>query len=306
MSLEHESHWLGYPVKPFDPAEKTRDFAGTIYRIAMEWDSEGTLEERFAQFLDAPGSAETPALIFGLFGEHDSTPEPVVEAMVAARQRLPNLKGIFLGDIVSEENEISWIQQGDVSPLFQAFPELEHFRVRGGNGLTLGRIRHQKLKSLVVETGGLSAAVLNDVAASTLPALEHLELWLGSDSYGWDGTIADVQPFLDGNLFPSLRYLGLRDSEISDAIAVAAAKAPILHQLETLDLSMGTLGDEGGRALLASPAIKKLRKLDLHYHFMSDAVMAQFKALGIVVDVSEQEEADEYDGESHRYVAVSE
>ena len=306
MSLEHESHWLGYPVKPFNPDDRAKDYRGTIYRLAAEWDDKQPLVDRFAQFLEDPASVETPAIIFGLFGESDTSSEPLVEALVAARQRLPKLKGIFLGDIVSEENEVSWIQQGDVSPLFQAYPALEHFRVRGNTGLTLGRIQHEKLKSLVVETGGLSVSVIADVVACSLPALEHLELWLGDEGYGWDGTLADVQPLLDGGLFAKLKYLGLRDSQIADEIAVAAAVARILSQLETLDLSNGTLGDKGAEALLNSPAIKSLRKLDLHYHFMSPKTAARFASLGIEVDVSDQQAPDSYDGEEHRYVAVSE
>jgi hypothetical protein len=306
MLSEHARKWLGYPVELFNSEKPPKDYAGTIYRLAAEWEDDESLVDRFATFLENPASAETPAIIFGAFGEHDSTSAPVVEALVAARQRLPKLRGVFLGDILSEENEISWIQQGDVSPLFLAYPELEHFRVRGNTGLTLGRLEHQKLKSIIVETGGLSMAVVTDVIASRLPSLEHLELWLGEENYGWDGTVADLQPLLDGGLFPKLKYLGLRDSEIADEIAAAIADAPVLDRLETLDLSMGTLSDEGAKALLASPRIKSLRKLDLHYHFISEEVSARFRSLGIEVDVSDVQEADKYDGESHRYVAVSE
>ncbi len=281
-------------------------YATTVYRLASEWESEQPLAEQFDDFLQDPASAETPAIIFGLFGEHDSSSEPLVAALVAARQRLPKLKGIFLGDIISEENEISWIQQSDVSPLFQAYPALEHFRVRGGSSLTLGRVRHDKLKSLVIETGGLGVDILADVLASTLPALEHLELWLGDENYGWDGAVADLQPLLEGELFPALKHLGLRDSEIADEIAEAIATAPILSRLETLDLSLGTLGDKGAAALLTSPAIKALRKLDLHHHYMSAAMMARISSLGIQVDFSGQEKPDIYKGEENRYVAVSE
>ena len=69
---------------------------------------------------------------------------------------------------------------------------------------------------------------------------------------------------------------------------------------------MGTLGDKGAEALLNSTAIRSLRKLDLHYHFMSPKTAARFGSLGIEVDVSDQQSADSYDGEEHRYVAVSE
>jgi len=306
MIREHATEWLGYPVELFSPEEEAPDYKNKVYRLTVDWDSEESLVELFARFLENPESAETPAIIFGLFGEHDTTPEPLVEALVAARQRLTKLKGIFLGDILSEENEISWINQSDVSPIFGAFPELEHFRARGNNGLTIGRIRHEKLKSLVIETGGLSVSVVRDVCASKLPALEHLELWLGDPNYGWDGTVEDLKPLFSGELFPKLKYLGIRDSVIQDEIAIAISRSPILGRLEVLDLSLGTLGDEGGQALLDNPEIKKLRKLDLQHHYLSENLEARFRALGIEVDLSDKEKEEEYRGEKNRYVAVSE
>lgn len=303
MILGNLTEWLGYPVEVYLPGKTTPDYQNKVYRIASEYDDEETLEDKLAQFLDAPGSADTSAIIIGLFGEHDATPQPCVEMLVAARQRLPKLRGLFIGDIVSEENEISWIQQTDLSPLFSAFPKLETFRARGGNGLGLGRINHPNLRTLIVESGGLPVTVLRDVLNSKLPALEHLELWLGTENYGWDGAVEDLDPLFTGDLFPKLKYLGLRDSEIADAIAVRLARAPILHRLEVLDLSLGTLGDEGARALLASPAIKSLKKLDLHRHYISPDVMSALKASGLNVDLSDPEDEDS-DGD--RYVAVGE
>lgn len=303
MISDHATEWLGYPVELYDPEGGAPDYKNKIYRLALDWDSEATLVDLFAQFLEDPASSETPGIIFGLFGEHDSSSAPIVEALVAAHHRLPNLKGIFLGDILSEENEISWIIQSDVSSLFHAYPALEHFRVRGNNELSLGRIKHDKLKSLVVETGGMSVSVVRDVLNSQLPALEHLELWLGSDNYGWNGTIDDLKPLIQGSLFPNLKYLGLRDSEITDDIAKVIASSPILQRIEVLDLSLGTLGDEGAQALVTSPAIKSLKKLDLHHNYLSDEVRAKFQSLGIEVNTDSD---GAYGDEDDRYVAVSE
>ena len=201
---------------------------------------------------------------------------------------------------------MSWINQGDVSPLWAAFPKLEHFRIRGSNGLNLGALEHANLKSLVIECGGLPVSVIHEITASTLPALEHLELYLGTDSYGWDGSVADLQPILSGNLFPKLTYLGLRNAEIADDVAAAVAQAAIVERIKVLDLSLGALTDTGAKALLESSAILKLEKLDLHHHFMSSEVAAQLKALPIDVDVSEQLQEDRYGDDVYRYIAVSE
>ena len=236
----------------------------------------------------------------------DETSAPVVEALVAARDRLPKLRAIFFGDIIGEECEISWIRQSDVSPLFTAYPQLEHFCVRGAEGLSLGSLKHGRLKSLIIQSGGLGANVVREVAAADLPELEHLELWLGEENYGGDATVADLTPILDGGLFPKLRRLGLRDSQIADQIALAVATAPVVERIRVLDLSLGALTDEGAAALLGSPAIARLEKLDVHHHYCSEEMTAKLQSLGVEVDASEREEPDVYGDEVWRYVSVGE
>ncbi len=310
MISEHATNWLGFPVKQFDAdlaEEGVSDYASTIYRLTLDYDSEVDFPTLFSRFLANPASAQTPAIIIGQFHGDDPSEgsEEVVQLLVSAKAKLPNLRGIFLGDLVSEENEISWIVQSDVSPLLVAYPQLQHLRIRGTGELSLGdRLVHQKLKSLTIETGGLPVRLLQEVLASQLPALESLELWLGTDAYGGDATIEDLRPLLSGNLFPGLKHLGLRDSEIVDEIAAALASAPLLSRLESLDLSLGTLSDEGGQALLDNPAVKRLKKLDLHRHYLSEGMMRELKRAfpGVNVDDPEGSDTDADD----RYVAVSE
>jgi predicted DNA-binding WGR domain protein len=297
------------------PSGKKRPAEGAlpvIYRVAItftdDYETEHSLTDNLAAFLAEPAAERAQGLVIGMWGSPDAAPQdsaPVVEALVAARDKLPNLKYLFLGDIVTEENEVSWIQQSDVSPLFEAYPRLEEFRVRGTSDLSLGTLRHKNLKTLAIETGGLPVRVLREVCAAKLPALEHLELWLGEENYGWDGTVEDLKPILSGKLFPKLRYLGLRDSAIANEVAAAVAAAPVLKKVRVLDLSLGNLGDEGAEALLKSPAVAKLEKLDIHHHFVSDAVVARLKALGIEVDAREHMKPWDFDPD-YRYIAVGE
>lgn len=310
MISEHATEWLGFPVRMFDEklSEKgISDYANTIYRIALDWDAEADFPTLFSRFMSNPASAQTPALIIGQY--HGDDPEqgsePVVESLVSAQAKLPNLRGIFIGDIISEENEISWINQSDISPLLAAYPDLEHLRLRGTGGLSFGgQLVHQNLKSLTIETGGLPPELFEEVLASQLPALELLELWLGTPEYGGDITAQNLQSLLSGKLFPTLKHLGLRDSQIADEIASALASAPILSRLNSLDLSLGILGDEGGKALLANPLLKSLKKLDLHRHFLSKQVMDALKREFANVNVDDPQ-GDDTDKED-RYVAVSE
>ena len=309
---EHATEFAGKPVIEWEPGTRLVDPADNAYRVALSYEqSEGgaSWEEKFGALLDEPGAGEVTALVVGVWGDLTGPlggSGEVVAALAAAADRLPGLRALFLGDILSEEHEISWIEQSDVSPLFAAYPQLEHFRVRGGNGLRLGTLRHAHLKSLVVESGGLDASVVRDVTSSELPALEHLELWLGDENYGGNAEIIDLAPLFTGKLFPNLAYLGLRDSQLSDAIAVAAAHSPVIERLRVLDLSLGTLSDNGAAAFLASHAAARLELLDIHHHFCSDEMIRKLEAAGIKVDAGDQQEPDEDGDDLYRYVAVSE
>jgi hypothetical protein len=304
---EHDTSLAGEPVIDWNPSKP--DPNHTTYRISLSYDDEGVQwTDRFAAFLDAVPTQQLKGLVVGAWEEmfEDGASAKIVEALVIARDRLPNLRALFFGDIVSEECEISWIRQTDISALFDAYPALNYFCVRGAAGLQLGALQHQNLTSLIIQSGGLDAAITRAVLKADLPALEHLELWLGTPEYGGDTAIADLEPLLSGTRFPRLHYLGLRDSEIADQIAISIAQAPILERVRVLDLSLGTLGDEGAAALLTSPLVARLEKLDIHHHYCSNETVAQLQQLGITIDTSEQEEADEDDGRTWRYVAVGE
>ncbi len=308
---EHVTEFAGKPVIDYEPEAGIRDPAKYHYRIGFgyeAYEAEEPLTNRIAAFLDEPDVDNITGIVIGAWEEvgTGTGSGSIVEALVAAKQKLPNLKAVFLGDIICEESEISWILQSDVSPLFLAYPQLEHFRVRGNEGLSLGSFKSDSLKSLVIETGGLSATIVRRVVAADLPNLQHLELWLGTEEYGGDVTLRDLEPILSGKLFPKLQYLGLRDSTFTDDIAIAVAEAPITERIKVLDLSLGILTNKGARALLNSPAVHKLEKLDLHYHYLSETMMDRFKRLDINVDVSDQQEEDVYDGEIYRYPAVTE
>lgn len=306
---QHTDSFAGLPVKDWVSGDGPLE-AQTIYRIGLSYDDadSGVLwSDRLAELLDQPGAAALRGIVVGAWSdvfEENVNAALVVEALVAARDRLPALRAIFFGDIISEECEISWIQNTDLAPLLTAYPELEHLTARGGNGLAFGAIRHAHLRALVIQSGGLDARVVREVAGADLPALEHLELWLGTENYGANSTVADLAALLDGTRFPHLRYLGLRNSDISDEIAVALAASPLLERIAELDLSMGTLGDRGAAALLEAPALRRLRRLDIHHHYCGDALVARLQALGIELDASGAE--DDGGDEDERYVSVGE
>ncbi|AWI32090.1 STM4015 family protein [Streptomyces tirandamycinicus] len=306
----------GLPAFDFPGADakagELPDPASVAWRIAVEaYESEEAWEDAFARFTAAVDTTRVRALIVGAWSDvYESGPGEVVSALLAARDRLPELRALFVGDITGEECEISWINQGDVTPLLDGFPELEEFGVRGGMGLAFGAARHDRLRTLVIESGGLPAEVVRGVAACELPSLESLDLWLGTSGYGGDAELTDLGPFLAGTRLPGLRRLALRNSEIQDEIAAALAAAPVVARLDVLDLSMGTLGDQGAAALLEGQPLTHLKELDLHHHFI-DAPMAErirraLEPSGVTVNLDDVQESWDDDGDDGRFTAVAE
>ncbi|MGW0584854.1 STM4015 family protein, partial [Streptomyces sp. NPDC002920] len=279
-----------------------------FYSNGEDWNS------LFARFCDTVDTTRVKALIVGQWGDASSDDSAeAVKTLVAARDSFPALRAVFIGDMVGEECEISWIRQTDVTPLLTGFPELEEFGVRGGSGLEFPATSHRALRKLVIQTGGLSAEVVRGVGAGDLPALEHLDLWLGTDEYGGDSEVADLEPFLSGARLPRLRHLALRNSEIQDEIAVAVAAAPVVARLEVLDLSMGILTDEGAAALLAGQPLTHLKKLDLHHNYLTEPLMDRLLqtlgAAGVEVGHDHQgaeEEEGEVEGETGREIDLGE
>ncbi len=300
----HLSRFAGKRVVEFKKGT-SHDPGDVIFRIRVDWDDRLDWVDKFSALLDLPDIEKTSGLVVGSWTKDDPSigPEKIIAAIVASREKLPQLDALFLGDITSEENEVSWIWQDDVSPLLTAFPNLKILRVRGIGGLSFGGLNHAHLQHLAIECGGLPRSILQEVIDSHLPALEHLELWLGDSNYGFNFEVSDLQPLFEGKNFPKLTYLGLRNAEITDEIARAIADAPILDQLDTLDLSMGTLGDEGALALFDAPRIRKLKRLNLNNHYCSDEMVEKMENLPLDVVMAYREYA--YDSGS-RYVQVSE
>ncbi|MDX3855087.1 STM4015 family protein [Streptomyces sp. AK02-01A] len=310
---DHLQELYGLPAFDFPVAgAKTElpDAASVAWRVSV--DSYEAWEKEFARFTESVDTSRVRALIVGSWSDaYETGPEDLIEALVAARDELPGLRALFLGDITFMECEISWINQGLVTPLLDAFPALRAFGVRGGQDLEFPAVRHDRLRSLTIEAGGLDVAVVRGVGASDLPALEHLDLWLGTSWYGANAQVADLAPILSGSRLPKLRYLALRNSEIQDEIATALAGAPVVAGLETLDLSMGTLGDEGAEALLGGQPLTHLKKLDLHHNYLGEAMrerlVSTLGAAGVELDLSESGDVDHgSDGTEHRYTAVAE
>lgn len=310
MSIyENLQNFNGKPVQDFVKAGDISDFGAAAPRVRCEYDENYKIEELLSLMLEQTGAETLDSLVIGIWmdgGEAvDVTPNNWIEFLVAEKSQLPNLSALFAGDIISEENEISWINQGDYSSIWAAFPKLHTFYARGGNGLRLGKINHNALEKLVIQTGGMPAPLVREALEANAP-LKHLELWLGDENYGANTSVDDFQELLDGKLFPDLKYLGLCNSQYSDDLAEAVVDSAIIDRIETLDLSKGTLTDRGADALISSGKLANLKLLNVEHHYLSENKMTELKAATPNIKIDQPEEADEWGGEKHYYVAVSE
>ncbi|MFF2041534.1 STM4015 family protein [Kitasatospora sp. NPDC058170] len=314
MTVNHHiEQFHGLPVFDFSNDPKDPDHPRTppapgeaAWRLALEYESAEDFTALWSSFLATVDPAGVRALVIGPWWQnaYDAL-DNALDTVVRDAERLPALRALFIGDVTYDECEISWLEMCDVTSALESFPQLEELRVRGGSGLGLKPVRHDRLRALGFETGGLPSAVVRAVAGSELPALERLELWLGVDEYGGDSTIDDLAPLLDGARFPALRHLGLQNSEFQDEIAAAVAHAPVVAQLDTLDLSMGMLGDDGAVALIEGQPLTHLRALDLHHHYLTEELQQRLRESlpGVEVDLGH---ANHEDDPEDRYVAVAE
>ncbi|MFG1951712.1 STM4015 family protein [Micromonospora sp. NPDC048830] len=310
MVHSHLSSFAGLPVLPFTPGMPLPDDPSAVaWRLEVEdFDAE---PEEFAALVAAlrdevPADA-VRALVIGEWGTAYESPLPV-DLLVEAAGKWTGLRALFLADLVGEQCEISWLTHGDITPLLAAYPGLEVLWVRGAAGLRLDPVRHDRLRELGFQCGGLPGGVVRGVSGCDLPALERLDLWFGRKDYGGDATVADLGRLLAGTGLPALRRLALCNAEIADDIAAAVASAPVVRRLDVLDLSMGVLTDSGAEALLAGQPLTHLRRLDLRHHYLSDQWRERVVAAlpGVEVDVSDPRTPDEYNGRLYRYTLVGE
>ncbi|WP_305788654.1 STM4015 family protein [Symbioplanes lichenis] len=300
----HLETFAGLPIVAWDADSSPADPAAVAWRLEAGSDAPASeLEVAFEQVLERAGPGGPVALVLGEWSEAFEMAPPL-DLFIRHASRLGRLRSLFIGEMTFEECEISWINQGDYGPLLAAFPELERLWIRGSQGLVLEPQRHERLKELVLQSGGLPPAIVRAVGECDFPQLERLELWLGVENYEGGATLEDLAPILAGRVFPALTYLGLRNAENADEIAGSLAAAPVVGRLRELDLSLGMLGDAGGEALLTGQPLDHLAALTLRHHFMSPEIAERLtqELTGVRVDVSEVQKEEEWG----RYTAVAE
>jgi uncharacterized protein (TIGR02996 family) len=276
-------------------------------RLAVgDYDSDFDIAEAVKQLLALPSARFLRELTFGMADfDGENSYDNLLD--VLAELRCPTLQKLFIGDFeYPDETEISWTQLGNIEPLYKTFPNLRSLKLRGGQLETGKSILLPELRELTVESGGLPIGAVKAIAKSNWPRLERLEVWFGDENYGAGGGVEELQPLLEGKNLPKLKHLGLRNAEFTNELCQVLHQSKILQQLETLDLSMGTMTDEGAAAMAANAAAyKHLKHLDVTENLLSDEGAKQVAKLCESVARGNQREDDGGDDDD-RYVAVGE
>jgi hypothetical protein len=277
-------------------------------RVAVpDWSFAGPdAKQVLRAIVQSPAAVRLRELTIGLLNFAGGGLEDIALELISAGP-LAELERLFIGDFVAEQQEISWVNLGDISPLYPFTPKLQNLRLRGAD-IELGVLAHPTLAQLEIETGGLPRSSVVSVATASLPKLAYLEVWFGREDYGGSTDIAALRPIFTSLTLPQLRHLGLQNSEMQDEIALELARSPLLAQLESVDLSMGTMHEPGAQAILDNAAaFEHLVAINLEENFIPAALCEQLHAtFGHSVECSNQRKPDFEDGQPYYYASVGE
>jgi uncharacterized protein (TIGR02996 family) len=282
---------------------------GFIYRVRLSHDSysdeefKGKTVDILNAVLTHPSGRYAVEFAFHSNGDpNESDLQDLIDAL--GKKAPPTTRKITFGDNI---DQISWHHTGDLSKLWKGVPNLRVLEIETGE-FEVGKMVAPALERAIFITGGLSASCGKNIAKAVMPKIKHLEIYYGTEEYGGGCTVKDVQPLLDRTDLKHLEYLGLKNSEFSDDLALKIVGAKVIKGLKTLDLSLGTMSDAGAATLAAAKSsLSHLECLDLTRNFLTKSGIAAVKGICKKVITDKQEKADDDgDGELRYYVSVTE
>ena len=211
---------------------------------------------------------------------------------------------ITFGDNI---DQVSWHHTGNLAKLWKGVPGLRVLEIESGH-FDVGKMVAPALERAVFITGGLSKSCGRNIAKATMPKIKHLEIYYGDTNYGGSCSLKEVKPLLDRTDLKQLEFLGLKNSMFANEIAQQLRSAKVLKTVKTLDLSCGTMTDEGAAQLVkAKKSLAHLECLDLSSNFLTKDGILAVQGLAKKVITSSQNEPDDWDeDELHYFVSVAE
>lgn len=319
QALLKHNPWLWFTlledwkVENFDPQVGITDPVGTAYHVNLHYlqqssfgyyqSAENFTLELFQALVKDPQAEDVEALACWISEEGITIKQcrNFIDTLCKASKQLTSLKALLIGDHREHEYKKPRVYLSEIAPILKAYPHLEVLKLHGFLQFEsqLQGLRHDGLKTLIIETTQLTSKNVAHICALDLPALEYFELWMSHKSTP-DSILDSLNSVLTGQSFPNLIYLGLRSFEQADQILEAILQSSIFDRLAVLDLSMGTLTDKGAEILLNYSAINRLHTLNVSMNNLSTNMIQQLSQLSCRVIAEPQSE------EWHRYCALYE
>jgi uncharacterized protein (TIGR02996 family) len=265
------------------------------------------------EVLRHPSAKFLRSLIVGCVRSGDQDNSTLTATVMTAKPR-PPLRELVIADFDHSEIDsidISRAPIGNLVGLGKAYPELETVILKGTGDAALDGLALPRAKKFALRTSTMTKPTLATILAAPWPELEDLELWFGDieRGYGAECTVADILPLFARPL-PALRALRIMNSSFSDEVVPAIARWPGAARLETLEFSLGTLSDEGARALAeVRTAFPALRRLGVFECALTGAGLSTLYAAGYPVDTSAISPAENWrepQQKAGRYCSVNE
>lgn len=180
-----------------------------------------------------------------------------------SKSKLPNLKYLFINSPVNAASTFPRC-------ILECFPGLHTLEVYDlVFEPAIKPIRHIGLNSLVIRGKRLSGKFFRCLSECVFPVLEELTICpesldetQGSVSMRMSAKLTREFLLADPFPFPSLRKLGLLSCDDTDEYLQLLSESALLKQLESIDVSGGTLGDKGVELILHNPSFHHLKKIE--------------------------------------------
>lgn len=197
----------------------------------------------------------------------DGGPRATFEPLVAeiVREERPALRALSLTGLSRAPERLPvWPTAGPVGALVVAAPRLRELCLSSVD-VSIGELAFPELEVLRLQLMRCKHDHLEDLRRAAWPLLHTLELWLGDSPVPFEALCETL-----GQRLPGLGYLGLRNSENTDALVDQLTRSSMMARLGGLELSGGTLTDNGARKLATmARRLGGLERLDVSSNYLT-------------------------------------
>ncbi|WP_158680381.1 hypothetical protein [Nostoc sp. 'Lobaria pulmonaria (5183) cyanobiont'] len=240
-----------------------------------------------------------------------------VLTIINASKLLSSLRALLIGDYTTTYNEKyrkSRVNVSNIHPLLKAYPNLELLHIRGrmleedilkpelkilqvlnyqnNSIISVKLLKHESLKTLIIDADGISDSNLAKICNLDLPSLEYFELWLSRSNLS-NINIDSLAPVLSGKSFPNLVYLAVRKCGNMSEVARAIVNSPIMTTLKILEVTDGNISSGGAMALLKSSTVNRLHTLNVSGNRLHKNTIEQLSTLKCRV-IADSQFSDRY------------